>query len=127
MAVAMMLLKFKSLALASIAETEVGLKLVMLAGIWVDIMDISWLTWEAKLDISGGIEVAVMLMLAAERDAEAEASDPEMDAEASDPEMLAIDIEAADASDPDMLANDIEAAEACEDTEARAADTLAEA
>lgn len=49
MAVAMMLLKFKllvtlTLALASIAETEVGLILVRLAGIPVEIMDINWLT-----------------------------------------------------------------------------------
>lgn len=41
MAVAIMLVKFKLLALASIAETEVGLMLVMLAGRPVDIMDIN--------------------------------------------------------------------------------------
>ena len=101
-AVAMILLKFMLLALASIAETEVGFILVMLLGKPVDIIDISWLIWDAMLDISGERDVAVILadsvnearreplpeandaVAEVRRDGSLEASDPETEARAFD-------------------------------------------
>ena len=101
-AVAMILLKFMLLALASIAETEVGFILVMLLGKPVDMIDISWLIWDAMLDISGERDVAVILadsvnearreplpeandaVAEVRRDGSLEASDPETEARAFD-------------------------------------------